>query len=128
MKRAALTAAVLSIPLSALAQQSAIAPLLQKDLPDIEGKQVTMITVEMPPGGSDPPHRHDAHVFVYVLEGEVVMQVAGGPEVRLMPGQTFYEAPSDVHAVGRNASDAAPARFLVFFVNDAGAPLLTPVN
>ena len=85
-----------------------------------------MITVEYPPGSVDPIHRHNAHAFVYVLEGSIIMQVKGGKEVTLTPGQTFYEAPDDVHVVGRNASSSKPANFVVFFVKDKGAPVLVP--
>jgi quercetin dioxygenase-like cupin family protein len=102
--------------------------LLSKDLTDFPGKEGLMITVEYPPGGSDPIHRHNAHAFVYVLEGSIVMQVRGGKEVTLTPGQTFYEAPSDVHVVGRNASQTKPAKFVVFLVKDKGAPVLVPAN
>ena len=87
-----------------------------------------MITVEFPPGGLDPIHRHNAHGFIYVLEGSVVMQVKGGTEVTLTPGQTFYEGPDDVHVVGRNASTTRPAKFLVILVKDQGAPTLVPVK
>ena len=87
-----------------------------------------MITVEYPPGGSDPVHRHDAYAFVYVLEGSVVMRVKGGKEVTLTPGQSFYEGPEDVHVVGRNASTSRPAKFLVVLVKDKGAPVLVPVE
>ena len=86
-----------------------------------------MITVEYAPGGADPIHRHNAHGFIYVLEGSIVMQVKGGKEVTLTPGQTFYEAPDYVHVVGRNASSTKPAKFLVFLVKDKGAPVLVPV-
>jgi quercetin dioxygenase-like cupin family protein len=92
-------------------------PLLSKDLTDFPGKEGLMITVEYPAGGSDPIHHHNAHAFVYVLEGSIVMQVRGGKEVTLTPGQTFYEGPSDVHVVGRNASQTKPAQFVVFLVN-----------
>ena len=105
-----------------------VTPLLSKDLTDFPGKEGLMITVEYPPGGSDPIHRHNAHAFVYVLEGSIVMQVRGGKEVTLTPGQTFYEGPSDVHVVGRNASQTKPAKFVVFFVKDKGAPILVPEN
>ena len=87
-----------------------------------------MITVDYPPGSSDPIHRHNAHAFVYVLEGSVVMQVRGGKQVTLTPGQTFYEGPDDVHVVSRNASGTKPAKFLVFFVKDKGAPILVSVK
>jgi quercetin dioxygenase-like cupin family protein len=110
-----------------IAQDAKVTPLLSKDLPECPGKEGLMITVEYPPGASDPIHRHNAHAFVYVLEGTIVMQVKGGKEVTLGPGQTFYEGPNDIHTVGRNASSTKPAKFVVFFVKDKGAPVLVPV-
>ncbi|HEX3253009.1 MAG TPA: cupin domain-containing protein [Pyrinomonadaceae bacterium] len=111
-----------------MAQEARVTPLTSKDLPEFPGKEVSMITVEYPPGSTDPIHRHNAHAFVYVLEGSIVMQVKGGKEVTLTPGQTFYEGPDDVHVVGRNASKTKPAKFVVFFIKDKGAPLLVPVE
>ena len=111
-----------------VAQQARVNELLSKDLTNLSGKEGLMITVEYPPGGTDPIHRHNAHAFIYVLEGSIVMQVRGGRETVLTPGQTFYEGPADVHVVGRNASQTAPAKFVVFFVKDKGAPLLVPSN
>src|SRR6266481_1882851 len=105
-----------------------VTPLFSKDLADFPGKEGLMITVVYPPGASDPIHRHNAHAFVYVLEGSIVMQVRSGKEVTLTPGQTFYEGPSDVHVVGRNASQTKPAKFVVFFVKDKSAPILVPAN
>lgn len=110
-----------------MAQQPTVTPLISKDLTEIPGREVLMITVEYPPGGADPIHRHNAHAFVYVLEGSIVMQVKGGKEATLTPGQTFYEGPDDVHLVGRNASSAKPAKFLVFLVKHKDAPVLVPV-
>ncbi len=110
------------------AQEAKVTPLLSKDLTNIPGKEAMMITVEYPPGSTDPIHRHNAHAFVYVLEGSIIMQVRGGKEVTLTPGQTFYEGPDDVHVVGRNASKTEPAKFVVFFVKDKGAPVLVPAN
>jgi len=107
--------------------QAAVTPLTSKDLPDFPGKEVLMITVEYPPGSVDPIHRHNAHAFIYVLEGSIIMQVKGGKEVTLTPGQTFYEGPNDVHVVGKNASKTKPAKFVVFFIKDKGAPALVPV-
>ena len=101
---------------------------MSKDLPEIAGKEALMIAVEYPPGGSDPIHRHNARAFVYVLEGTVVMQVKGGKQVTLTPGQTFYEDTDDVHIVGRNASSTKPAKFLVFLIKDKGAPVLVPTK
>jgi quercetin dioxygenase-like cupin family protein len=111
-----------------LAQEAAVTSLMSKDLLEMPGKELSMITVEYAPGGSDPVHRHNAHGFIYVLEGSIVMQVKGGQQITLTPGQTFYEGPDDVHVVGRNASRTAPAKFLVFFVKDKGAPILVPVK
>jgi quercetin dioxygenase-like cupin family protein len=111
-----------------LAQEAKVTQLLSKDLTNLPGKEGLMITVEYPPGSSDPVHRHNAHAFVYVLEGSIVMQVKGGKEVTLTPGQTFYEGPNDVHLVGRNASNTKPAKFVVFLVKDKGAPVLVPVK
>jgi len=110
-----------------VAQQAQVSELMSKDLKDIN-KEGLMITVVYPPGSSDPVHRHYAHAFVYVLEGSIVMQVKGGKEVTLTPGQTFYEGPEDIHSVGRNASKTKPAKFVVFLVKEKGAPVVTPVN
>jgi quercetin dioxygenase-like cupin family protein len=110
------------------AQQAKVTQLMSKDLQDCPGKESVMLTVEYPPGSSDPIHRHNAHAFVYVLEGSIVMQVRGGKEVTLTPGQTFYEGPDDVHVVGRNASQTKPAKFVVFFVKNKGAPILVPAK
>jgi quercetin dioxygenase-like cupin family protein len=111
-----------------MAQEPEVTPLMSKDLTDFPGKEGLVMTVEYAPGGSDPIHRHNAHGFIYVLEGSVVMQVKGGKEVTLTPGQTFYEGPNDVHVVGRNASHTKPAKFLVFLVKNKGAPPLVPVK
>src|SRR5213082_29388 len=110
------------------AKEAKVTQLLSKDLTNLPGKEGVMITVEYPPGNSDPIHRHNAHAFVYVLEGSIVMQVRGGKEVTLTPGQTFYEGPDDVHVVGRNASQTKPAKFVVVFVKDKGAPGLVAAN
>src|ERR1700733_6754968 len=101
-----------------LAQEAQVTPLMSKDLPDFPGKEGLMITVVYPPGASDPIHRHNAHAFLYVLEGSVVMQVKGGKEITLTPGQSFYEGPNDIHAVGRNASTTKPAKFIVVLLKD----------
>lgn len=109
-----------------IAQEPKVTSLMSKDLIEAPGKEILMITVEYPPSGADPIHRHNAHGFIYVLEGTVVMQVKGGKEVTLTAGQTWYESPDDVHVVGRNASSTKPAKFLVFLVKDKGAPALLP--
>jgi quercetin dioxygenase-like cupin family protein len=111
-----------------VAQEAKVTELFSKDLKDCPGKEGLMITVDYPPGSVDPIHRHNSHGFIYVLEGSIVMQVRGGKEVTLTPGQTFYEGPDDVHVVGRNASKTKPAKFVVFFVKDKGAPILVPAN
>ena len=114
-------------PAASKAPQASVTPLTSKDLPEFAGKEVLMITVDYPPGSVDPIHRHNAHAFIYVLEGSIIMQVKGGKEVTLTPGQTFYEGPDDVHVMGKNASSTKPAKFVVFFVKDKGAPVVVPV-
>lgn len=115
-------------PLASAAPGPVQTTLMVKELPDYPGKELLSITVEYPPGGSDPIHRHDAHVFVYVLEGAVVMGLKGGREVTLAQGQTFYEAPGDVHTVSRNASSTRPAKFLVVFLKDKGTDAVLPMR
>jgi quercetin dioxygenase-like cupin family protein len=121
-------ALVCLMPVALGPEEAKVTPLFSKDLTNIPGKEGLMITVEYPPGSSDPIHRHNAHAFVYVLEGSIVMQLRGGKEVTLTPGETFYEGPDDVHVVGKNASQTKPAKFVVFLVKDKGAPVLVPTN
>ena len=115
-------------PLTLRPEEAKVTPLFTKDLPDFAGKEGVMITVEYPPGSSDPIHRHNADAFVYVLEGSIIMQLRGGKEVTLAPGETFYEGPDDVHVVGKNASQTKPAKFVVFLVKDKGAPIVVPAK
>lgn len=105
-----------------------VTPLMSKDLSDIPGKEGLVLAVEYAPGAADPVHRHRAHGFIYVLEGSVVMQVKGGKEVTLTPGQTFYEGPNDIHSVGRNASTTQPAKFLVVLIKKKKAEVLELVK
>jgi quercetin dioxygenase-like cupin family protein len=127
--RALLLASISFIAVPAFASPEAVVtPLVTKDLPEFKGKEGVMILVEYPPGASDPIHRHNAHAFVYVLEGSIVMQLRNAAQVTLSPGQTYYEGPNDVHIVGRNASNTQPARFVVFLVKNKGAPILEPVK
>ena len=127
MKRLLLTCGLVVAAGTSVAQSTKVSPAISRDLTGMAGKEGVLLVVEYAPGAVDPVHRHDAHVFVYVLEGSVVMQVKGGEPVTLRPGETFYEGPSDTHVVGRNASATDPAKFLAFFVKDKGAPILTPV-
>jgi quercetin dioxygenase-like cupin family protein len=122
-------AALLTQPaLAAGPQGVSVTPLMSKDLSDLPGKEGLMITVDYAPGAADPVHRHRAHGFIYVLEGTIVMQVKGGKEVTLTPGQTFYEGPNDIHTVGRNASATQPAKFLVLLVKQKKAEVLELVK
>jgi quercetin dioxygenase-like cupin family protein len=116
------------IAVTVMAQEAKVTSLMSKVLTENPGKELLMITVEHAPGGSSPIHRHNAHAMVYVLEGSVVMQLKGGKQVTLTPGQTFYEGPDDIHIVDRNASSTQPAKFLVFLIKDKGAPALVPVK
>ena len=113
---------------AATAQASTVTPLLSHDLAGSAGKEGAMMTVELAPGEAGSAHRHNANVFVYVLSGAIVMQVAGGKQVTLHAGETFYEGPEDIHVVSRNASATDPAKFLAFFVKDKGAPVVVPVH
>ena len=116
------------MPGAMVAQDAKVTQLLSKDLTNLPGEEGLMLIVEYPPGSKDAVHRHNAHGFIYVLEGSIVMQVRGGRETTLTPGQTFYEGPNDVHVVGRNASQTKPAKFVVFFVKEKDAPVLVPSN
>lgn len=129
MKRtAALAIAVALAGGTLMARDAHVRPLVSKDLDGVPGRELSMITVEYPPGGSTPAHTHHAQALLDVLEGSIVMQVEGAAPVTLVAGQTWYEGPKDVHVVSRNASRSAPAKYLVFMVKDKGAPILTPVG
>src|ERR1700760_3569205 len=110
------------------AKDAEVKELFTKDLPDLPGKEGLMLSVVYPPGASDPIHRHNADAFIYVLEGSIIMQVKGGKEVTLTPGQTYYEGPNDIHTVGRNASQTKPAKFVVVLFKDKDKPVLEPIN
>ena len=129
ISRAAL-ATVLLCPFGGrlMAQEAKVTPLMTKELADIPGREALMVTVQYAPGQSSTVHRHNAHTFVYVLEGSVMMQVKGGAPVTLTPGQTFYEGPDDIHVISRNTSTTKPARFLVLFVKMKGAPVSLPAQ
>src|SRR5919109_4831567 len=120
--------AALLMPPAVPAKAADVKELFAVDLADYPGKEGRVIEVSYPPGAQDVVHRHDAHAFVYVLEGQIIMQLKGQPAVTLQAGQTFYEGPTDVHVVGRNASNTEPARFVVMLLKAKGAPILTPVN
>jgi quercetin dioxygenase-like cupin family protein len=129
ISRAALVAVLLCAAGGRLmAQEAKVTPLMTKELADMPGKEGLMLLVEYPPNSKDAVHRHNAHAFVYVLEGTIVMQLKGQKPVTLTAGQTFYEGPEDVHVVGRNASDTKPAKFVVLLLKKQGAPAVVPVQ
>ena len=128
LKLFAIGVLTMSLAHSAAPPATKATPLMTRPLAGLPGKEAVMLTVEFAPGADSPPHRHNANTLVYVLEGSVIMQVAGGPLTTLRAGDTFYESPSDVHAVARNASTTEPARLLVVFVKDEGAPASMPVK
>ena len=127
MKTLLLAAALISLAGTGSGHAAIATPVMARDLAGITGKEGVLVTVELAPGEASPVHRHNANVFVYVLEGSVVMQVQGAPPMTLATGQTFYEGPDDIHVVGRNASTLKPARFIAFLVKDKGAPAVVPV-
>lgn len=110
------------------ADEAKVSPLIRKELADAPGKEMLMITVDYPAGYVGPIHRHDAHSFIYVLEGSVVMQVRGGKEVTLTQGQTFYEGPDDIHTVGKNASATKAAKLVVVLLKKQGANVVLPAE
>ncbi|AFL52291.1 quercetin dioxygenase-like cupin family protein [Sinorhizobium fredii] len=115
--------------LSVAAEDGAkVTPLMTKDLPDYPGKEGLMLSVEYQPGGSSPIHRHDANAFVYVLEGAIVMQVKGGEEVTVAAGETYYENPSDIHLISRNASKTNSAKFIVVLLKKKDTPAVIPLE
>ena len=120
--------AQLTQPAHAEPPQPVVVPIMQKDLADVPGREMLMITVEYPPGTVEHMHRHDAYAFLYVLEGTIVEQVRAGKEVTLTPGQTFYEGPNDVHTVGRNASTTLPAKSVVVMVKKKGVDAVLPAE
>ncbi|RUT26069.1 cupin [Asaia sp. W19] len=128
MKLLGAATALLLVSTNYARAETAVTPLLTHELQGVPGKEGAMLVVDYPPGGSDPIHRHNASVFVYVLEGSVVMQVKGQKAVTLNKGQTFFEGPQDVHLVGRNASKSEPAKFLAFFVKDQASPFVMPAK
>lgn len=128
LKLATISALGVGLAHSAAPPGTKATPLMTRPLVGIAGKEAVMLTVEFPPGADSPAHRHNANTLVYVLEGSVIMQVAGGPLTTLRAGDTFYESPNDVHSVARNASATEPARLLVVFVKDEGAPASVPVK
>lgn len=123
------TAILLSVlSTTSIAQESVANAIFQTDLPDIEGREAVVLEVIYPPGAASGSHRHNAHTFVYVLEGAVEMQVAGGELTKLTAGQTFYETPNDIHSVSRNASESEPAKILVFFIKMKNTPISVPAD
>ena len=130
----AVVALLVQVPLLAAAQTGGAAPqssrkvLMAKDLPDFPGKEAMVYIVEYPPGTNNPPHRHNGHVFLHVLEGQLNAQVKGGELTVLNPGSTYYESPADIHVVSRNPSATVPAKAMIFIIHDKGAPLSTPVK
>ena len=132
MKRILCSLLVTAVPFGAAFAQTApqpiVAPAMQKDLADMPGREMLMLTVEYPPGAVEHIHRHDTYAFLYVLEGSIVEGVRGCKEVTLAPGQTFYEGPDDVHTIGRNASAMKPAKFVVVLVKKKGVDAVLPAE
>jgi quercetin dioxygenase-like cupin family protein len=96
--------------------------LMAKDLPDVAGKEGMVEIVAFAPGEASQVHRHNADLFVYVLEGSIVTQLDGSSPQTVHEGDVFYESPTDIHRVSRNASETQPAKLLVFYVKAKGAP------
>ena len=124
----AIALCVIAVQFAPAALPPDVKEMMSKPFPDIPDKEGLMLTVSYPPGGADEIHRHNAHAFVYVIEGSVVMQLRDAKPVTLKAGETFYEGPNDVHIVGRNASDSKSAKFVVFLVKKQGVPAFIPTK
>jgi quercetin dioxygenase-like cupin family protein len=118
---------ILLISMPALSQSTANA-VFQTDVADVTNQEILVLEVSYEAGNDSPVHRHNAHTVVYVLEGTVIMQVAGGELQTLGPGDVFYETPSDIHSVSKNASDTDPAKILVFFLKEKDAATTEPAG
>lgn len=128
MKRLLVLASILLCGIGHASDGKVVTPLMLKELMDLPGKEGLVITVDFAPGAEDPVHRHDAHAFVYVLEGSIVMQLKGGPAVTLNAGEVFYEGPDDLHVVGKNPSATRPAKILVVLLKNKGVEPVLPAN
>ena len=104
-----------------------VTTVMKQPLADLPGREVIVITLDIPPGAASPPHRHPGHhVFGYVLEGSYKIKLDQGQETVLTKGQTFYEAPGQLHDVSANASQTEPAKVLAFMVAESGKPITVP--
>jgi quercetin dioxygenase-like cupin family protein len=135
LRNSFIVAALLTLlPVVAAAQTAGAAPqssrkvLMTKDLADFPGKEALVYVIEYPPGTNNVPHRHDAHVFLHILSGQLNAQVKGGELTVLNPGDTYYESPNDIHVVSRNPSSTVPAKAILFMLHNKGAALSTPVK
>ena len=102
--------------------------LMTQDLPDLPGKEGMIEIVDFAPGEASQVHRHNCDLFVYVLEGSVVTQLKGGSPQTVNTGGVFYESPTDIHIVSRNASETQPAKLAVFYVKAKGTPPTVILN
>lgn len=99
-------------------------------LPALDGAhlKVTLEEITYGPGESSFVHSHPCPVVGYVVSGAVRMQMKGKAEAIYRAGDSFYEAPHEVHVVAANASATEPVRFVAYFVCDHEEPLSAPVT
>ena len=124
----AIAACALAAQFALAAPPAEVKEIMSTPLTGIPGKEGLVLMVTYPPGGADEIHRHDAHAFVYVLEGSIVMQLRGAEPVTVNTGEGFYEGPNDVRSVGGSVSDSKPAKFVVFLVRNQGVPAVLPAK
>jgi quercetin dioxygenase-like cupin family protein len=106
-------------------------PVFKHDLPSVnlDGWEVTVTHVDMPPGRVGNAHQHAGFVLAYVVSGKVITKVSGqGPEHVVNAGEMFYEQPGATHEVSKNASQTEPARLLALIFAPKGATLTKPVS
>ncbi len=128
ISKTVITLMLSTVSVSALAHGAKVTPLMKEELAGLANKEGTMLIVEYAPGMFSEKHRHDAHIFAYVLEGAVTMQVKGSEPVTLKAGDSFYESPEDIHLVSKNASTTERARMVVFSLTEKDAPIVIPVK
>lgn len=105
-----------------------VKPIFKKELATHPEEEVSMTLVSYAPGTASKPHKHHGPVFVYVVEGAVELQIAGGPLTTVRAGETFYEPPGSIHTVSRNASTTEPAKLIAFIIGKVDTPVTSPVS
>ncbi len=100
--------------------------LHQAPLPGIDGKEMTVVHFEIPAEYVGSKHMHPGPVFVYVLEGELTVEL--GSETKTFKAGDLYAEDIDQAMVGKNLSASNDLEILVFQVGDIGKPMMIKVE